>query len=133
MPSPFSFQVLSQDAHTRARCGKITTGHGEILTPVFMPVGTQGTVKTLNRDELLEAGSQIILGNTYHLYLRRRPAQVRELAATDLDRQRRLSGLQLGGSAQDPRKRRALSVASRWILSRVHSGERGSHATRIGL
>jgi queuine tRNA-ribosyltransferase len=70
MPSPFSFRVLSQDSHSRARSGKITTGHGEILTPVFMPVGTQGTVKTLNRDELLEAGSQIILGNTYHLYLR---------------------------------------------------------------
>jgi queuine tRNA-ribosyltransferase len=67
---PFSFQVLSQDAHTRARCGKIVTAHGEILTPVFMPVGTQGTVKTLSRDELLEVGSQIILGNTYHLYLR---------------------------------------------------------------
>ncbi|MGH7491830.1 MAG: tRNA guanosine(34) transglycosylase Tgt [bacterium] len=70
MPSPISFHVLSQDSYTRARCGKITTGHGEILTPVFMPVGTQGTVKTLTRDELLEAGSQIILGNTYHLYLR---------------------------------------------------------------
>src|SRR5262245_17942754 len=70
MPSLFSFQVLSQDSHTRARCGKITTAHGEIDTPVFMPVGTQGTVKTLNRDELLEVGSQVILGNTYHLYLR---------------------------------------------------------------
>lgn len=67
---PFSFQVLSQDPHARARCGKITTAHGEILTPVFMPVGTQGTVKTLSREELLEIGSQIILGNTYHLYLR---------------------------------------------------------------
>ncbi len=70
MPVSFSFQVLSQDPNTRARCGLITTSHGEILTPVFMPVGTQGTVKTLSRDELLEIGSQIILGNTYHLYLR---------------------------------------------------------------
>ncbi len=66
----FSFQVLSQDTNGRARCGKMTTAHGEILTPVFMPVGTQGTVKTLSRDELSEVGSQIILGNTYHLYLR---------------------------------------------------------------
>jgi len=70
MPLSFSFQVLSQDAGTRARCGKIITAHGEILTPVFMPVGTQGTVKTLSREELLGLGSQIILGNTYHLYLR---------------------------------------------------------------
>jgi queuine tRNA-ribosyltransferase len=66
----FSFHVLSQDSNTRARCGKITTDHGEILTPVFMPVGTQGTVKTLSPQELEDVGSQIILGNTYHLYLR---------------------------------------------------------------
>lgn len=66
----FSFHVLSQDPNTRARCGKITTAHGEILTPVFMPVGTQGTVKTLSPQELEDVGSQIILGNTYHLYLR---------------------------------------------------------------
>lgn len=66
----FSFQVLSRDPKSRARCGKLNTAHGEILTPVFMPVGTQATVKTLARDELLEVGSQIILGNTYHLYLR---------------------------------------------------------------
>jgi len=66
----FSFQVLSQAPNTCARCGKITTDHGEIPTPVFMPVGTQGTVKTLSPQELEEVGSQIILGNTYHLYLR---------------------------------------------------------------
>jgi hypothetical protein len=60
--SSFSFQVLSQDLNSRARCGKITTDHGEILTPVFMPVGTQGTVKTLSPQDLEEVGSQIILG-----------------------------------------------------------------------
>ncbi len=70
MAPSFSFQVLSQDAASRARCSKMVTAHGEIFTPVFMPVGTQGTVKTLSREELLEIGSQIILGNTYHLYLR---------------------------------------------------------------
>jgi queuine tRNA-ribosyltransferase len=68
--SSFSFQVLSQDKDVRARGGKITTDHGEFFTPVFMPVGTQGTVKTLSPQELEEVGSQIILGNTYHLYLR---------------------------------------------------------------
>lgn len=70
MPNQFSFQVLFQDGSTSARYGRITTGHGEIDTPVFMPVGTQGTVKSLSPHELIDAGCQIILGNTYHLYLR---------------------------------------------------------------
>ncbi|MDZ7344292.1 MAG: tRNA guanosine(34) transglycosylase Tgt, partial [candidate division KSB1 bacterium] len=68
----------SQDPNTRARCGKIITAHGEILTPVFMPVGTQGTVKTLSPQELEEVGAQIILGNTYHLYLRPGEALIRQ-------------------------------------------------------
>ncbi|MDZ7266975.1 MAG: tRNA guanosine(34) transglycosylase Tgt [candidate division KSB1 bacterium] len=66
----FSFTVLQRDKTTRARCGRLVTAHGEIQTPVFMPVGTQGTVKTLSPSEIHEVGSQIILGNTYHLYLR---------------------------------------------------------------
>jgi queuine tRNA-ribosyltransferase len=70
MQNTFSFNVLSQDSSTSARCGRIITGHGEIDTPVFMPVGTQGTVKSLTPDELIDAGCKIILGNTYHLYLR---------------------------------------------------------------
>ena len=53
-----------------ARAGVITTPHGEIKTPVFMPVGTQATVKAMTKEELEEINSQIILGNTYHLYLR---------------------------------------------------------------
>ncbi|HTY59496.1 MAG TPA: tRNA guanosine(34) transglycosylase Tgt [Bacteroidota bacterium] len=53
-----------------ARAGLITTGRGEIPTPVFMPVGTQGTVKAVEQRELLEIGARIILGNAYHLYLR---------------------------------------------------------------
>jgi queuine tRNA-ribosyltransferase len=70
MQNTFSFQVLSQDSSTSARCGRIATGHGDIDTPVFMPIGTQGTVKSLTPDELIDAGCKIILGNTYHLYLR---------------------------------------------------------------
>ena len=54
----------------RARAGRIFTDHGEIETPIFMPVGTQGTVKTLPPRDLMEIGTQILLGNTYHLYLR---------------------------------------------------------------
>jgi len=54
----------------RARAGTIVTGRGEILTPIFMPVGTQGTVKAIEHRELRDLGTQVILGNTYHLYLR---------------------------------------------------------------
>ncbi len=66
----FEFTLLHTDAHSAARRGRIQTAHGTIETPVFMPVGTQGTVKSLSPDELRDTGSQIILGNTYHLYLR---------------------------------------------------------------
>ncbi|MDR0686662.1 MAG: tRNA guanosine(34) transglycosylase Tgt [Dysgonamonadaceae bacterium] len=65
------FQLQHIDAKTNARTGLLNTGHGAIETPVFMPVGTQGTVKAVHFRELKnEIGAQIILGNTYHLYLR---------------------------------------------------------------
>ncbi len=64
------FRVLHEDKHSKARTGVLRTAHGEIKTPVFMPVGTQGTVKTISNEELLTAGAQIVLSNTYHLYLR---------------------------------------------------------------
>jgi queuine tRNA-ribosyltransferase len=63
------FEIQSRDPNTRARTGLITTAHGPIETPVFMPVGTRGTVKALTPDEVRDHGAQIILGNTYHLYL----------------------------------------------------------------
>ncbi len=63
-----TFQTISKDKNARA--GILKTKHGEIKTPVFMPVGTQGTVKALSPDDLVDLGTQIILGNTYHLYLR---------------------------------------------------------------
>src|SRR5678816_4827239 len=66
-----SFDLQYTDTLTKARAGKILTGHGEILTPMFMPVGTVGSVKTVTQQQLLqEVKAQIILGNTYHLYLR---------------------------------------------------------------
>lgn len=64
------FEVHKTDAGSKARLGKLTTGRGVIDTPVFMPVGTQGSVKALDPRELLEMGTQIILGNTYHLAIR---------------------------------------------------------------
>ncbi len=66
----FSFEITGTSSESKARAGVIQTAHGEIQTPVFMPVGTLGTVKSLCPEDLLEVGAQIILGNTYHLYLR---------------------------------------------------------------
>lgn len=66
---PIAFEVRARDACSRARTGLIQTPHGPVETPVFMPVGTRGTVKSLTPDELLAHGAEIILGNTYHLYL----------------------------------------------------------------
>jgi len=65
-----SFQITSKSSESNARAGLITTGHGKIETPIFMPVGTLGTVKSVSPEELHDCGAQIILGNTYHLYLR---------------------------------------------------------------
>ena len=67
MANPF-FELKAQDG--AARCGVIHTAHGDIATPAFMPVGTQGTVKSLDVRDLHEAGADVILGNTYHLHLR---------------------------------------------------------------
>ena len=64
------FRVLHQDTTSGARSGILKTAHGEVKTPVFMPVGTQATVKTVSRDELIDAGAEIVLANTYHLFLR---------------------------------------------------------------
>jgi tRNA-guanine transglycosylase len=73
------FRVLRRDAATRARAGVLALPHGEIETPVFMPVGTQATVKGVTPDELEALGAQIVLGNTYHLYLRPGPELVAQL------------------------------------------------------
>ncbi|MEF2146221.1 MAG: tRNA guanosine(34) transglycosylase Tgt [Desulfovibrionaceae bacterium] len=68
MAEPGNFTIHSTDG--LARRGTLSTAHGEIQTPIFMPVGTQGTVKAVAPDDLENIGAQIILGNTYHLYLR---------------------------------------------------------------
>jgi len=66
-----SFQLFTTDKNSKARAGKIVTDHGEIHTPVFMPVGTAGSVKAVSQQQLInDVKAQIILGNTYHLYLR---------------------------------------------------------------
>lgn len=72
------FELLKTSARSKARLGKIYTGHGVITTPIFMPVGTQATVKALTPRDLSEAQAEIILGNTYHLYLRPGTALIRD-------------------------------------------------------
>jgi queuine tRNA-ribosyltransferase len=66
----FRFEIIQKDPLTKARLGRIDTGHGSFATPAFLPVGTQGSVKSLTPEELVEIGVEAILGNTYHLYLR---------------------------------------------------------------
>jgi len=73
-----SFEVLHKDAKTKARRGRITTPHGVIETPVFMPVGTQAAVKAMKPEDVKNTGAQIILANTYHLFLRPGSDIVRE-------------------------------------------------------
>jgi len=67
---PVKMELLRQDTESAARLGRLHTRHGTIETPVFMPVGTQATVKTLSPEEVSDLGAQVILSNTYHLYLR---------------------------------------------------------------
>jgi queuine tRNA-ribosyltransferase len=73
------FTVLKNDLNSRARLGRLVTAHGVIETPCFMPVGTQGTVKAMLSRDLKDLGCQILLANTYHLYLRPGHELIRDL------------------------------------------------------
>jgi queuine tRNA-ribosyltransferase len=64
------FEIIDRDKSTKARVGRLKTRHGTIETPAFMPVGTQGTVKAVSSRELRELNTQVVLGNTYHLFVR---------------------------------------------------------------
>src|SRR5579864_8348171 len=76
--SVFSFTIEAECPETWARAGTVSTPHGSIPTPIFMPVGTQATVKCVSPEELREAGAAIILANTYHLMLRPGSALIQE-------------------------------------------------------
>ena len=112
------FNVLATTA-AGGRRGRMHLPHRTVETPVFMPVGTAGTVKAVSQDVLEALGAEIILGNTYHLYLRPGHEAIRrmgglhrfiELAAGAADRLRRLSGLQPERAAQGQRRGRAASA-----------------------
>ena len=70
MTKPVHFQILARDSQSPARLGQLDLPHGTVQTPIFMPVGTYGTVKAMTPRDLHEAQAQIILGNTFHLWLR---------------------------------------------------------------
>ena len=73
------FEVVARDAGTRARAARLHTPHGVVETPAFMPVGTAGTVKGMTQEQLEALGVEMLLANTYHLYLRPGPEVVREM------------------------------------------------------
>ena len=75
---PLRFTITAEDAATSARAGVMTTPHGSVVTPMFMPVGTQASVKALAPEDLTTLGAQIILSNTYHLLLRPGPEVIAE-------------------------------------------------------
>ena len=79
MAFDFVFDVEIEDPDSRARVGHFHTPHGVIETPVFAPVGTQGTVKAIRPFDLAELGATLVLSNTYHLYLRPGDDVVRDL------------------------------------------------------
>ena len=78
MKQAITYELLHEDKNSGARRGVVHTPHGDIQTPVFMPVGTQATVKSMTPEEVKDLGAQIILANTYHLYLRPGEKIVRE-------------------------------------------------------
>src|SRR3989338_6126464 len=72
------FEIKKELKDYKARAGKLNLPHGEVLTPVFMPVGTNSTIKTLTMDQLQKTGAEIMLANSYHLYLRPGPDLIKK-------------------------------------------------------
>ena len=127
----FRFEIQATCPHTGARAGILHTAHGDIETPVFMPVGTQATVKgLLPRDLINDLDAKIILGNTYHLFLRPGHETIRKLGGLHkfMNWPRAIltdsGGFQvfsLERAAQDHRRRRAVPVASERRPAHVHA------------
>ena len=130
-----NYELVAEDKKTGARAGLLHTPHGTFKTPMFMPVGTQATVKTVTPEELEDMGAQIILSPvpaSRHGADQRgwRAASFHELAEGNTDGQRRLSGLLFGRYAQDHGGGCALSLLPRWIEAVPLSG--GFHSCAGG-
>jgi queuine tRNA-ribosyltransferase len=140
MTDTFEFRVLGQDGG--ARLGRIDTPRGAIRTPAFMPVGTAGTVKALYFDQVRAAGSDIILGNTYHLMIRPGAERIAALGGLhrfttwdgpDPHRFRRLPDHVAGQAAQGDRARRRVPVAPRRLAPRADAGALDGDPAPAGL
>ncbi len=138
---PNHFELLATDG--AARTGRLTTPHGVVRTPAFMPVGTAGAMKGMHWREVREAGADIVLGNTYHLMLRPGAERiaalgglqtVHRLERADADGFRRLPGDVAVGPAQGQRARRHLPLAYRRRQGRAVAGalDRGAALPRLG-
>ncbi len=123
----------------KARTGRLLTPHGEVRTPVFMPVGTVASVKGIPQDTLEELGAHIILGNTYHLYLRPGVDTVRRMGGLHGFMSWRRSLLTDSGGFQvfslselrkAHRRRRHVSLASRWLFAFFQPGKCHGSADR---
>ena len=128
-----TFELQYTDSKTNARAGLITTDHGQIETPIFMPVGTLGTVKGVHLTELKEdIKAQIILGNTYHLYLRpgldviEKAGGLHKFNGFDRPMLTDSGGFQVF-YPQTARRRRRVPFAHRRKQARLHSGEGNGH------
>ena len=75
----YKFEIIKEDNFTNARTGLISTSHGHVETPAFMPVATQGTVKSIIPEELQDLGFQMLISNAYHLYLRPGHKEIKSL------------------------------------------------------
>src|SRR6202790_4306310 len=115
MSLPNHFELVATDR--AARTGRLTTPHGVVRTPAFMPVGTAGAMKGLHWREVRDAGSDIVLGNTYHLMLRPGAERIAPLGGLQ-----RLPGDVAGAAAQDQRARGDLSLAYRRLERRAVAG-----------
>ncbi len=140
MSEPFSFRLTATDG--AARTGEITTAHGVVHTPAFMPVGTQASIKGVHHDDVHASGAEILLGNTYHLMLR--PSAERVAALGGLHTFMRWphpiltdSGgfqvMSLIATAEDQRRRRHLSLPHRRRHGRLDAGARGRSAAAARL
>lgn len=133
------FSVLHKDKESRARKGKLETDHGTVDTPVFMPVGTLATVRgVLHRDLTEDIKAQIILGNTYHLYLRPGVDIIREaggfhkFCSWDKPVLTDSGGYQVFSLASKKKVDRGgifFPIAYRWLQAFLFSGESGRYTT----
>ena len=128
-----TFELQGGCPQTAARAGKIITDHGEVLTPIFMPVGTAGSVKAVSQQQLaVDVKAQIILGNTYHLYLRpgldvlEQAGGLHRFNGWDRPILTDSGGYQvfsIGGDAEDKGGGGGISVPYRWFAAFIHPGE----------